>query len=423
VDGIVKDWRADLVVLGAGAAGLMAAIQAKQERPSLDLLLVEGRPRPGAKLLVSGGGRCNLTNRQIRPGDFNSASPRQVARVLKAFPLTATLDFFTALGLTIAQEEHGRLYPASRRAAHVLEALLAATHRLGIRWLMGSRVTHVRPEGTVWCLEGEGFRIQSRRVILAMGGCSLPRSGSDGAGLRLAARLGLRLTEPIVPALASLTLPDGHVLRSLAGVATPVSLRLEHEKRRWRGELLFTHFGCSGPAVLDASRHVLAARARGRGTRLLVDWLPEMAEDRLHQVLAAPGGRGRAVARLQEWLPERLAQTLVELAGLTRDGGLAQLDRGRRVRLVDCLKNLELPVIGARSWHHAETTAGGVSLDELEATTLEARPRPGLHLCGELCDVDGRLGGFNFQWAWSSGAVAGRGAARLLDQQRVDQIA
>ncbi|MFA7330646.1 MAG: aminoacetone oxidase family FAD-binding enzyme [Candidatus Delongbacteria bacterium] len=413
----------DLIVAGAGAAGLMAAIQAARVQPQGRLLLLDGQARPGAKLLVSGGGRCNLTNRLVGGEDFQGEAPALRGAVLRALPVPATLDFFHSLGLVTVEESGGRIYPASQQARDVHRALWDEVRRLAIPCRLAFPVADVIRQADGFRLAGPAGCLHARRVVLALGGRSLPRSGSDGSGLELARGLGLRVNGPLVPGLAPLRLPEGHPLTQLAGISQPVELRWTGPApNRCRGALLCTHFGVSGPAVLDASRQVLRALAEGREPRLRVDWLPEVPEETLRRRLSAPGGSPRLRARLQAELPGRLLDLQLERAGLGREQEVAQLPRERRERLLGLLKAEPLPVTGARSWHHAEVTAGGVSLTELDPGTLESRAVPGLHVCGELCDVDGRLGGFNFQWAWTSGWVAGQAAARLLDGRRPDAV-
>ena len=417
---------ADLVVVGGGAAGMTAAIHAARLRPGLDVLILESRRQPGAKLLVSGGGRCNIANVRVAPADFNSGQPRAVAAVLRRFGLRETRAFLASLGLELEEEQHGRLYPSSRRAEDVLAAFLREAERLGVRWRCGDPVVSIalRDDGFHLCVGADEAR--APRVVLAAGGQSLPRSGSDGSGFRLADQLGLELAGPFVPALASLRLPERHPLLELAGVSLEAALRLEGDTTRqiWRGDLLVAHFGLSGPAALDISRHALRElETRGRAV-LLLDWLPALEEEALRRRLASPAAGRLVEAILREHLPARLGQALMGLAGLPADLPRAQLSRPRREELLRQVKRCPLPVMGARSWHHAEATAGGVALEELDPATLEARRVPGLHLCGEVCDVDGRLGGFNFQWAWSSGALAGRAAAAGLShvsrERRID---
>ncbi|NDC63546.1 MAG: aminoacetone oxidase family FAD-binding enzyme [Planctomycetia bacterium] len=256
-------------------------------------------------------------------------------------------------------------------------------------------------------------------MILATGGKSLPKSGSDGAGLGIAVSLGHSLTEPIVPALVPLTLPPGHWITGLSGLTLPAEmLLLSGSGRRLRstaGSTLCTHFGLSGPSVLDISRHWLVALHGAKAAaepppRLAINWLPGLPAEELERLLVEAGGRG-AVPTLRERLPERLARSLCERAGAPATG---DLPRDARRRLIALTTATPLEIAGDRGFTLAEATAGGVPLAEVRLDTMESRVCPGLHLAGELLDVDGRIGGFNFQWAWASGFVAGTAAARSL---------
>jgi len=264
---------------------------------------------------------------------------------------------------------------------------------------------------------GEWGAVEARRIILASGGKSLPKTGSDGAGYEITAALGHVPTPHIFPALVPLLLPERHVLRTLAGVSAPVTLTVRSTSGKrlasCSGSLLCTHFGVSGPAVLDVSRHWRAAWLDDRASELVCDWLPEIGVDTLDASLR-PDGAGTVLGRLRRLLPERLARALAEHAGVDPGRPLARVIREERKRLVLAAKKMTLPVTGDRGWSCAEVTAGGIPLAETHLATLESRACPGLHLCGEICDVDGRIGGFNFQWAWASGYVAGVGAARAL---------
>lgn len=401
----------DLVIVGAGAAGQVAAIQAARARPDMKILMLDSRREPGAKILVSGGGRCNIGNSSVSAKDFQGGSRSFIAQVLQAFPPRDVRPFFLDLGLPLVEEAHGRLYPASQRAADVRDALRRGCQREGVNTRFGVCVEALSRLDGHWQATCSGGQIVARRVILATGGCSLPKSGSDGRFFSVLRSLGLGLSTPFTPALSPLRLPQGHPLLELAGVATEAVVRVQGQRGRWCNQLLITHFGLSGPVVLDASRHLLQAESAGTWPPLVVDWLPRMDAGQLDGRLAAPMGARRLGSLLTEWLPQRLARCHLERAGLAHDFPLAQLDRVRRRKLVALLKEDALPVCGARSWHHAECTAGGLALEELEARTLELRACSGLHACGEMLDVDGRLGGFNFHWAWASATVAGRGAA------------
>lgn len=394
----------------------MAAIQAARSAP-LRVVALDGARTLGAKILVAGGGRCNVTHHAVEASDFAGSSPAAIARVLREFPVAATIGFFRDLGVELKREPTGKLFPVTDRARTVLDALLGAARAAGVELRHPCRVEAIEPLGDRFRLRGAWGELIARRVILAAGGQALPRSGSDGSGVALARRLGHRSTATIFPALVPLLLPDGHWLRALSGLAAParVEVRTGTGRRvvRFEGDLLCTHFGISGPVVLDASRHWLALRQTDPAARWVQSFLPAATPESL----AAELGRlGRTT--LGNWLagrlPDRLASALIRAAGLDPAATTLRMTREARRELLRALLELELPIAGDRGFVHAEATAGGIPLAEVRLASLESRVVPGLHLCGELLDVDGRIGGFNFQWAWASGTVAGRAAAAAL---------
>lgn len=414
----------DLAVIGGGAAGLAAAIFAAEhagERGPLRIVVLDGAPRIGAKILIAGGGRCNVTHTVVGAEDFNGA--RTIVRnVLAAFDAAATVRWFERLGVPLKREETGKLFPVSDRAQTVVDGLLARAATLGVEIRTGHRVDDLTADAAdeTWTVRHARGDLVARAVVVATGGRSLPRTGSDGSGYALVARLGHEVTTT-VPALVPLVLAAGFH-RDLSGVAHPVELRTVVDGKladRRTGSLLWTHFGASGPVVLDASRHWTTARAAGRSAVVRCSFLP--GEDFTaveRRLLAAAGAHPRAsVARaLAGTLPERVAEMLVRTAGLDPAGRLADLTRAARRALGHTLADLELPVARERGWDFAEVTAGGVPLDEIDFRTMESRRRAGLHLVGEILDCDGRIGGFNFQWAWATGYLAGRAvAARALE--------
>ena len=418
--------RADVLVVGAGAAGLFAATWAGRTAATSGhartVLAVDGARKLGAKILVAGGGRCNVTHRVVREQDFAGSTPGAIRKVLRRFGVSDTIRFFEAAGVPLKEEETGKLFPVSDSARTVLEALVREARRAGAELIHPARVEDLVRDGGGWfTATTPAGRLAARRVILCTGGRSLPKSGSDGGGYGLAAALGHSLTQPIVPALVPLVLPDGHWITGLAGLTLPteVSLLGPTGKRvvACRGSTLCTHVGLSGPAVLDVSRHWLVARGAGgaagagadagtSGVRLVLNWLPDVAPEQLEGWLVAAQSRG-PLAVLRERLPDRLARALCEVAVAPPTGDLA---REARRRLVAAVGATPLPVVGDRGFAVAEATAGGVPLAEVRLETMESRVCPGLHLAGEILDVDGRIGGFNFQWAWASGFVAGSSA-------------
>jgi hypothetical protein len=416
----------DLAIIGAGAAGLACAIFAAEEAARLQaplrVVVLESARKVGAKILISGGGRCNVTHERVGADDFNGAR-NPIRNVLAAFDAAAAVRWFASLGVELKREETGKLFPVSDRAQTVVDALLGRCRELGVEISTGSRVEHVATlgEGGFEVTHGHGS-LRARHVVLATGGRSLPRTGSDGSGYALAVALGHTVT-PTQPALVPLLLARGFFHAELRGISQPTELTTLADGRvveRRRGSMLWTHFGVSGPAALDASRHWLAARASGARVRLAASFLPgesaEAVEGRL-RVFAAERPRASLGRLLAGLLPERLALALLRLAHVDPATPAGQLTREDRRALVAALTDLTLPVEGSRGWDHAEVTMGGVPLAEVDFRTMASRRTRGLYLVGEILDCDGRIGGFNFQWAWATGFVAGRAAARALGQQ------
>jgi hypothetical protein len=405
----------DVAIVGAGAAGLMAAIHAGREIPGRDVVLLDGVERLGRKILISGGGRCNVTHDVVSERDFAGSTPPAIRKVLRAFDETATRAFFAGLGVPLVREETGKLFPASNRARSVLEALLGAVRDAGVRVLHPWRVEGVERSREGFRLAGPAGAMRARTVVLATGGRSLPETGSDGHGYAVARALGHATTPRIVPALVPLLLPEGHPLTTIRGVSLEARLRLERPDggrlAEARGPVLFTHFGLSGPAVLDVSRHWVLAAGADRGVRLVASWLPDEPPEALARFLGEAGG-GTVLGRLQGRLPNRLATVLLAEAGVDPSIQAAQLRREARRALVGAVLAQRLPITGDRGWRYAEVTAGGIPLAELDLARMASRKAPGLFLCGEILDVDGRIGGFNFQWAWSTGFLAGGAAVR-----------
>jgi predicted Rossmann fold flavoprotein len=407
----------DIVVVGAGAAGLMAAISARRANPSQRVLILDGARKLGAKILIAGGGRCNVTHHHVDETAFAGSTRPAIRKVLGRFDVARTIAFFEEIGVTLKREETGKLFPTTDDAHTVLAALLAEARRRGVEILHPRRVraierTRERFEICIGSEEAASFT--AARVVVATGGKSIPKSGSDGFGYQLVQALGHSVTPIVTPGLVPLTLPRDHFLCALAGVTldTTIELRASSGKRlvSFTNSTLLTHFGLSGPSVLDISRYYLQAVEAGERVVLVANWLPGVdAEvlDREMQDLTSKSVGGF----LRERLPERLARVLCEHAGVdpaTRGDALRREER-RAVSSAVC--NLELPITGSRGYTFAEVTAGGVPLSELHLDTMESRVCPGFYLCGEICDVDGRIGGFNFQWAWSSGFVAGTASA------------
>ncbi len=418
----------DLVIVGAGAAGLATAIFAARRAPSLRIRCVDGARRIGAKILVSGGSRCNVTNRIVTDRDFWGGSSRTVRQVLRAFPSGEAVGFFRELGVTLHEEEDGKLFPDTNRSRTVLDALVGELGRREVPIDAVCRVVTLARDDDTFAIElADGRALRARAVVLATGGLSLPKTGSDGLGYQLAQRLGHRVV-PTTPALAPLLLEDNwHAALSgvshRADAALYVDGRLE---RRLTGDWLWTHFGASGPLPLNLSRHWHRAALAGLTADVFLSVCPGESFESVDAWLLEQGRmrpRAQVTTVLGTRLPASVADAWMQLASIDGTTPLAHLGRDDRRRLVHALTATRLHVRGTRGYQYAEVTAGGVSLDEIDAATLESRICPGLYLVGEVLDIDGRLGGFNFQWAWSSGFVAGNAVARALTERRDERSA
>jgi predicted Rossmann fold flavoprotein len=410
-----------VAIVGAGAAGLATAIFTRRFNSSLSVAILDGARKPGAKILVSGGSRCNVTNTVVHESDFWGGRRTIIRRVLRAFPVDETIAFFRGIGVTLHEEPDGKLFPDSNRARDVLDALLRELEEAGARLLAGHRVVGVDRVENGFEVETTSGRIASRALVLATGGRSLPRSGSDGAGYGFAQRFGHTIVAP-TPGLAPLVLADENGLhRDLTGVSHEAELTVQTEPSarnvRLRGSLLWTHFGISGPLALNASRHWARATLEGRRPLATLNFAPGQRFEDLDRGLVTVGVERpkasvhAALGSLVPHLPASAVAGVISRSGIERDAALSQLPREDRRRLAHAVVEWTLSVVDTRGYNYAEVTAGGVDLAEIDPSTMESRRTRGLFLVGEILDVDGRIGGFNFQWAWSSARVAARALA------------
>lgn len=400
----------DVAVIGAGAAGLMAAIFAASG--GARVLVLESTSNGGRKILISGGGRCNVLPSRLTPTQYITSSSRHtLKKILLSWPLAEQRSYFEEeLGIPLAlEEESGKLFPATNRARDVRDALVKRAEREGAQVLYGSPMDRLdRGTGSGWTVGSGSAEFKVRAVIAASGGLSVPQTGSDGRGLRLLERLGHTVT-PLYPALTPLTC-DPPVHAELSGVSLHARLTAPPPGGPFQSEggFLFTHKGYSGPAVLDISH--LATQSATQ--QIYVSWAGR-GEDQWAADLAAGGGK-RVSTVLRQYLPERLAMRLLAEAEVEENRVLGQLRRDERKRLVEILSRYCLMRTGDEGYRKAEVTGGGIVLGEVEPTTLESRILPQLYLCGELLDAFGPIGGYNFAWAWATGRAAGRGAARSV---------
>ncbi|NKB81283.1 MAG: aminoacetone oxidase family FAD-binding enzyme [Nitrospirales bacterium] len=425
----------DIAIVGAGAAGLAAGIFAAEKHPNCQIVLLDGAKTIGSKILVSGGGRCNVTHERVTPADFY-APRRLVKRVLQRFDAQATVRWFESLGVPLKQEATGKLFPLSNKARTVLQALIGRCEALGISLLTKHRVQDIVPAQTGFQIVHATGHLTAQRVILATGGQSLPKSGSDGHAWTITQRLGHTLTATY-PALVPLLLDETFFHHNLSGASHEVTLTTRVVGKtidRRTGSLLWTHKGVSGPVVLDSSRFWIMAHEQGQPVTLSLNVFPGQTFDDVDRWLSQAtnqAGRKTVVAHLAERLPARVAKALCHHVSRTPEEQrtassteepmamldallLSQLRRPQRRALTHTLTDLCLPVINTHGWNHAEVTAGGIPLEEINCYSMASRNIPGLYLIGEMLDCDGRIGGFNFQWAWSTGYIAGRHAADSL---------
>ena len=401
-----------VVVVGAGAAGTMAAIWAASA--GARTVLLERTADGGRKILISGGGRCNILPARLDEARFVTDSSKPLLRrIVRSWPLREQIAYFERdAGIPLVEQvETGKLFPASQSARDVRDRLLRLAARHGVNVRTNAHVFSVAPSPSGWQVQLKDDRIDCDVVVLATGGLSVPKTGSDGAGLRIAAALGHEIN-PTYPALTPLTSAAAPFGR-LAGISLPVTIAARAHGRSASafGGFLFTHGGYSGPAVLDVSHVAVRSRLETNGdARMTVRWTP-LGDAEWERELRARGTR-TVTSAVAAHLPERLAAALVEYAGLAQTQVLAELARADRLRLIETLVRGVLPWDGDEGYKKAEVTGGGVALAEIDPATMESRRHAGLFLCGEMLDAFGPIGGYNFLWAWATGRAAGLGAAR-----------
>ena len=407
--------RGEVIVIGGGAAGMMAARCAAAAGAAVTLL--ERNEKVGRKLYITGKGRCNLTN-NCPPQQVLAHIPgnaRFLTGAVHRMPPSAVMELFEELGVALKTERGSRVFPASDRAADVIDALWNDLRRRGVKVVRDRAAALELREGRACAVVGERGRYEAGAVVLATGGASYPATGSTGDGYALAASAGHTIVEPR-PSLVPLEVP-GEECRRMQGLSLRnVELRMEDERGktlfREKGELLFTHFGLSGPLVLSASAH-LREFGRRRYTAH-IDLKPALDEATLDARLVRElsAGANRDMSNLMgELLPRLMIAPVLERAGIPGERKAHDLTRGERRRLLETLKDFALPISAPRPLAEAIVTAGGVSVKEIDPRTMASKKVPGLFFAGEVMDVDGYTGGFNLHIAWATGAAAGESAA------------
>lgn len=400
----------DLAVVGAGPAGLVAAIGAARRGASA--VLLERLPRPGKKLLATGGGRCNLLHDGLSASDFTATDPGLVSSVLDRFGGAEIRRLFEGLGLRLYSDESGRVYPVTNQAASVLKVLELEAARAGVAVETGfeARLLGDRA-GLLTVKAADGREVGARAVVLAGGGRSYPALGSDGSGYKLAASIGHRIVTPVPSAVPLLV--KVRMCHFLQGQRMKVRIESRIGGRRGQtadGELLFTQYGLSGTAALDISESLsIAMNREGReDVSVVVDFAPFMSEAEMAAEFERRLAAGWAPKDLGSgFLPEKFSHFLPQLLG---EAGYVESRRREQEavrRLAALLKAREFRVHGTRGWNEAEFTSGGVDAREVAHGTLRSKLRSGVYFAGEILDVQGGRGGYNLAWAWASGFVAG----------------
>ena len=445
-----KEWKNYKIgIIGGGAAGLLAAVLLA--RAGFAVTILEKNDKIGKKLLITGNGRCNLSNRQAAAGHYFSRSGDLAGGILRRFPVEKTLAVFESLGITARELEGGKLYPYSLEAKTVVKAFLYQMEYLGIEVIYGAEVTALRKKENWQVFYRQKDLAESDRpeknklgkdkfsknkalsepksrifqdIILCTGGMSYAVSGSDGQGYELAGGLGHSLIPPR-PAIVQLVMREKSFpyYKHLQGTKTEAALTLCDSQnqvlRRERGELLFTAYGVSGPPVLLLSTTAAYAWAEGKRLKLAVNFLPEMEKEEVcrfvrEKLKTLPYF---SVERLLEmFLPNRLVGVLLKHTDIPAGKTAAEISEKEQHKIVSFLTELELEAEKPYQWQQAQVTAGGISCREVDAATLESKKAAGLYLIGEILDVDGDCGGFNLQWAWSSAMAA----AAAISQKRGD---
>jgi len=397
----------------------MAAIFAAQA--GADTILIERTKDGGRKILISGGGRCNVLPSVVNESRFvTDSSPNLLRKMVRAWPLAEQRAFFEeTLGIPLEEEtESLKLFPASHKARDVRDGLLRHASAVGVQMRMDTRVTDIVATANGWevAVDNDG-PISADAVIVATGGLSVPNTGSDGAGLAILARMG-HLMHPSYAALTPLT-SAAPAFNDLSGISLRVSLSAKSDAHSAQasGGFLFTHHGYSGPSVLDVSHVMVRARARSQAaskapTSLAVQWTA--LGDAEWESALKPHGARTVTGALRAEMPDRLAAVLLAQANVDATRVLSELRRDERLRLINVLVRGLLPWHGDEGYKKAEVTGGGVALSEVDSRTMESKRHAGLFLCGEVLDAFGPIGGYNFLWAWATGRAAGLGAAATV---------
>lgn len=405
-----------VVIVGGGASGLMAAIQAA--RAGAEVTILEHNDRVGKKILSTGNGKCNLTNLHMSEDCYRGADPRFIRTVLNHFSQQDAIDFFEELGI-YPKVKNGYVYPRSEQASSVLDVLRLEADHQGVKTETGIHVEKIRPlkKGGLLAVESGDRRWEAEAVVLAAGSSAAPSSGSDGSGYELAKNLGHTIIRPL-PALVQLRSDKNPVFRQLAGIRTEALVSLTVQEKLLasdRGELQLTDYGISGIPVFQVSRYASRALADGKKVMAIVDFWPDLLEPQVEELLKKRC-RNRPDKKAEDFLtglfPKKLAQVLLKQAQIPLTASVGRMREEQLLDLSRQIKNFAVPITAVNPFANAQVCCGGVAASEIDPDTMESAICRGLYFAGEIMDVDGICGGYNLQWAWSTGAIAGIHAGR-----------
>ena len=404
-----------VIVVGGGAAGMVAAISVR--RVFSDVTLIERNPRVGKKILATGNGRCNYTNTNSGYAYYYGGNPGFVQDALSFFSAQDTIRFFEKLGIEPKEEELGKVFPMSEQASSILDVLLYELNRLGVNIICDTFVKNIKKEKGIFVVEAEGGGVISGdRVIIATGGKAMPSSGSDGNGYELAVKSGHRVTDAF-PALVQIML-EGNFFKRIEGVKVVGTAEIIHENKtiaKDSGDILFANYGVSGPPILQISRRAGELLNEGKEAYLKIilmdkqeDEVLKLIEKRIKLNINKP-----IDFSFVGLINKRLIPVILSEAGINDiKRPVNELSNSEQKRIAHILTDWRFKIRGTKSWPSAQVTAGGVNTEDIDPKTMESKLVKGLYFAGEIMDVDGCCGGFNLQWAWSSGFVAGQNAAR-----------
>ncbi|MBD3362773.1 aminoacetone oxidase family FAD-binding enzyme [Candidatus Dojkabacteria bacterium] len=414
----------NLAIIGGGAAGIMAAISAKRQNPDLNVQIFEALEEIGKKILVSGAGRCNLTNSSIESKNFHGATQKFIGTVINQFKKDEIIHFFKDIGVEMYEEfkegkKSGKIYPITNESRTVVELLLSELNKLGVELFLSTKIKDVKQNDNTFELISEEKSYKAEFIVIATGGISYPQIGANDFGYRLASSYKHNIIEPVPVAVP---LETNHwIVKRLAGIRTEAKVTSyirEKKPQTSQDEILFTRYGLSGPAILQISREISIRINREKGSACIVtiDLLPMYSRDELYNKLIRRWSRRPnqdVLFSLYGLVKNKIAKVLLKYLKINEKKKNKDLSKKEEKLIVDTLSYLEMKIISTKSWDQAEFTAGGINTHEISEYTLESKKIRGLYFVGEVLNVDGDIGGYNLSWAWSSGWVAGKNIAKV----------